>query len=253
MADIERAIELGTDDAVLLRRERAALRSLVELSEIRVAELMRPRSKLATCLPEPDLSVLASGVPPSGYVMVTDATGHEIIAAIGVRMLRPSQLDDLSSAAEPVLYVPWSARVSQVLDQLNDEARSVAVVVNELGEAVGAVTIDDILRTVLAAAQGSVDTSMRQSVAPSLGDETFRVAGSTSLRSLAKRLAIEVPDETIITVGGFLQKQNERLPRLGDIGRLDQFVLEVVDDDEEGIWIDVRPHGEDGPADEVRA
>ncbi len=76
-----------------------------------------------------------------------------IVKAIGVRMLRPSQLDDLESVAEPVIYVPWSALVSQVLDQLNDEDRSVAVVVNEFGELVGAVSIDDILRRVLAPRQ----------------------------------------------------------------------------------------------------
>ncbi len=75
LADIERAIELGTDDAALLQRERMALRGLVEMAETRVSELMRPRSKLWLCSDPSDRSVVAEDMPPSGYLMVTDATG----------------------------------------------------------------------------------------------------------------------------------------------------------------------------------
>ena len=64
------------------------------------------------------VAMVLDGMPSSGYLMVTDKTGEMIVKAIGARSLRPSQLDDLGSACEPVIYVPWSALVSQVLDQL---------------------------------------------------------------------------------------------------------------------------------------
>ena len=39
LADIERAVELGTDDALLLERERVALRSLVEIADTRAVRV----------------------------------------------------------------------------------------------------------------------------------------------------------------------------------------------------------------------
>ena len=134
LADIERAINLGTDDAVLLQRERMALQGLVEIAETRVGELMRPRNKLWMCPAPVDPDVVLNNMPSSGYLMVTDSTGEIITHSVSVRMMGPRQLDDMEACCEPVIYVPWSSRVSQVLDRLNEEHRSVAVVVNEFGE-----------------------------------------------------------------------------------------------------------------------
>ncbi|WP_372899679.1 transporter associated domain-containing protein, partial [Stieleria sp.] len=248
LADIERAIELGTDDAALLQRERMALRGLVEMAETRVSELMRPRSRLWLCTDPSDRSVIAEGVHPSGYLMVTDPEGEMIVKAIGVRMLRPSQLDDLGSASEPVIYVPWSALVSQVLDQLNDEDRSVAVVVNEFGELLGAVSIEDILRSVLAPRLD--DDLLGEAAIQELEPGRYRVSGSVSVRALAKRLGIEVDGEGVTTVTGYIQRHNERLPRPGDTAPMASFQLSVIEQEDEGIWIEVRRV--EGGAEETR-
>lgn len=238
LADIERAIELGTDDAALLQRERIALRGLVEMAETRVNELMRPRNKLWLCEGPPDRSVIVEEMSDGGYLLVTDGQGA-VTEAIGARMLRPSQLDDLARAAEPVIYVPWSALVSQVLDQLNDEDRSVAIVVNEFGEMIGALSIDDILRRVLAPTDD--DSLLGELSIQQIGDDHYRVAGTVSVRSLAKRLGIDVSGEGFTTVAGLIQRHNERLPRAGDSAPMDRFMLTVLDDlGDNRLWINVQ-------------
>ena len=237
LADIERAIELGTDDAALLQRERMALRGLVEIAETRVSELMRPRNKLWMCVDPPLRSTIEQRVPPSGYLMVTDATGEMIIKSVRVRMLRPSQLDDLNAFCEPVICVPWSAPVSQVLDRLNEEDRSVAVVVNEYGELLGAVSIDGIMRRVLAPRHE--EDLFGVALIQELTVGHYRVSGSVSVRELAKRLEAEIPPEGITTVAGYIQRQNERLPRAGDKAILGSYVLTVLESPQDDIWIDV--------------
>ena len=237
LADIERAIERGTDDAALLQRERMALRGLVEMAETRVSELMRPRNKLWTCPDTSDPSIVIDGIPAGGYLMVTNQRGDMIVKAIAVRTLRPSQLDDLENACESVIYVPWSALVSQVLDQLNAEDRSVAVVVNEFGELAGAVSLDDILHFVLA--PRSDDDFAGQWSIQELGIDHYRVSGSVSVRSLAKRLGIEIAGEGITTLAGYVQRHNGRFPRPGDTAPLGRFQLAVISQMDEGLLIDI--------------
>lgn len=238
LTDIERAIELGTDDAALLQRERMALRGLVQMAETRVGELMQPRNKLWICEGPPSRAVIAEGMSASGYLLIASPDGT-VTSSIAVRMLRPSQLDDLANMVEPVIYVPWSALVSQVLDQLNEEDRSVAVVVDEFGEMVGALSIDDILRRVLAPSEQAGawgEASLQQ-----LDAHRYRVAGSVSIRALAKRLGIEVVGEGFTTVAGFIQRHNERLPRPGDEAPMDRYRLTVTDEPgQDVLWIDVR-------------
>lgn len=244
LADIERAIELGTDDAALLQRERMALRGLVEIAETRVNELMRPRSKLWTTTDISDRTLIVSEPLRSSYLMVMDADQDMIVKAVGMRMLRPSQMDDFASVAESVIYVPWSAYVSQVLDQLNEEDRSVAVIVNEFGECVGAVTIDDILRRVLAPRHD--EDFLGEASVQEIEPGRYRVWGSVSVRSLAKRLAIEVDGEGVTTIAGFIGRHNERLPRVGDAAPMDRFTLSVVEQEDEGVWIEVIQSGSEG-------
>lgn len=238
LADIERAIDLGTDDALLIRRERAALQALVGMAEIRADEMMRPRSRLLVVTPPLEQSVLHGGSPPGGYMMVADPndeTGETWIGSIAVRSLRPQQFSDLESAMDPVLFVPWSARVSRVYEGLDRQQLSVAVVVNEFGEVLGALSIDDILRGVLAS-KGQRDAAEDQ--IKRIGAEHYRMPGMTSLRALVRTLTIEVPEERAATVSGYVQRYNERVPRVGDVAPLAPYELVVTDEDDDDIWIE---------------
>ncbi|EMI53771.1 CNNM domain-containing protein [Rhodopirellula sallentina] len=246
LADIERAIDLGTDDALLIRRERAALQALVAMAETRADEMMRPRSRLLVVTPPLDQSLLHDGSPPGGYMMVADPrdeTGETWVGSVAVRLLRPQQFNDLASAVEPVLFVPWTARVSRVYEDLDRQDISVAVVVNEFGEVIGALSIDDILRGVLAS-RGHRDAAEEQ--IKRIGRGHYRMSGMTSLRALARTLSIDVPEERAATVSGYVQRYNERVPRVGDVAPLPPYEIVVTDEDDSDIWIEVWRDPESG-------
>jgi putative hemolysin len=153
---IGRAIDLGTGDTALAMREQSALKNLVQLADLRVDECMRPRSSLTLCsppiLPEAisrtfDRSV--EGQPANGYLLVTEPGGDHIVGSLNVEQLRPSQLNNPTAMIEPVGYVPWSSNVSGVLDLLQRQRISVAVVVNEFGDTIGMLSIEDIVQQIL--------------------------------------------------------------------------------------------------------
>ena len=58
-------------------------------------------------------------------------------------------------------------------------------------------------------------------------------------KRLTKRLGIEVIEEGVNTVAGYIQRNNERLPRAGDTARLSGYLLTVLVAEDDGIWIDV--------------
>jgi CBS domain containing-hemolysin-like protein len=243
LADIERAVELGTDDAALLQRERSALRSLVEIAGMRASELMRPRSKLHLIATPVEAEKLLSRSPPGGYTIITDSAGERMIGSLGVRMLRPSQLDqvdDLDDWVEPVIYVPWSAPVARVLDQLTEDDTSVAIVVDEYGDGIGALSIDRIFRRMLAPQHRPLPAGDGTLAIPLAQPRLYRVSGSMSLRQLSKQLGVELPDESVATVAGYIQRHNERLPRIGDRAVLGEYRLTILEERESGFRIEVQ-------------
>ncbi|XZE55443.1 CNNM domain-containing protein [Planctomycetaceae bacterium SH139] len=229
VADIERAIELGTGDAALAARERAALRQLVQLATTRVDEWMVPRSFLQLHRGPITPQAIAGGTSPSGYVMIAEPESDEIVGSIAVRRLRPSQMDDLAACVESVIFVPWSANVATAFDALEAAERQVAGVVNEYGETVGVLTLEMILEGILRLHPGRPPESGAQAHFEQLAEGVWRVSGMMSVRRLAEYLGATPPEGRSVTVAGMMQEANERFPRPGDTCQWEGFDFQVVE------------------------
>ncbi|MGV3485344.1 MAG: CNNM domain-containing protein [Planctomycetaceae bacterium] len=240
LADIGRAIEFGTDDAALAQQEQAALHNLVHLADLRIDECMRPRSQLMLVRRPVTSELFTRELPAGGYALVIEGESDEIIGSIAVGSIRPSQFDDLESVIEPVCYVPWSASLSSVLDLLQRQRLSTAVIVNEFGASIGVLSVDDVMRHVLTGRFEHVNEAAQQPIEV-VGAGHFRAHGAVGARKLAKQLEIAPPEGRTVSIAGLMQRINEHPPRLGDTCEWNEYVLEVVQEfDDGGCLIDIR-------------
>lgn len=243
LRDIQRAIELGTGDAALLGRERGAMRGLLALADVRVTEWMRPRNRCRVTAGQhapSDLFDAGYDDDSADYVLVQDGQDDLVTRAIVPRYLRPAQIDSPNDLGTPVVYVPWSAQVSQALDLLHAEDRDVAIVLDEFGSWLGAIATDEILRRVLVD-----DPPPPESKDPTGGDSNgsaapLEVPGSESFRAVAKQLGVDLEVEGVSTMAGLIQRANERFPQIGDTATLGEYVCEVVDRTDDEVVVRVR-------------
>ena len=145
VSDLERAIELSTTDASLAEQEQHVLHNIVGLSEIRVDEWMRPRMQFKSFRPPVALADLEGRLTRSGYLLITEADSDEVTGAIPLKEMVRIPTAHLERHAEPVIFVPWCATAADALNRMLTRDRDVAAVVNELGETVGIVTLEDLL------------------------------------------------------------------------------------------------------------
>jgi CBS domain containing-hemolysin-like protein len=216
LEDLERAVALSTPDPNMLVREEATLQNIVSLSELRVEEIMRPRTQYLAFRPPVRLADLQGRMTPSGYLLVTEPDSDDIAAAIGLTSLSEVPSEHLEHFAERVVYVPWSATVATTLQEMRRRDHEVAAVINEFGETIGIVTFEDILDT-LFHEEGSRSARLlaRASISPQ-SDGTWHVTSMTGLRRLARQFRVELPSTKSITVGGLLQELLQRVPVAGD-------------------------------------
>lgn len=239
LSDLERAVEFQSGETLqsesLLIQERQVLQRLVELADLTVAELMRPRRHCLVLRPPVALADLRGRTDGVGeYVLVTETDSDEIAGAIPIARLAMLPPDRLELRAEPLTVVPWCASGSATLDRLRDEGRRVAVVVNELGETIGIVPLERLLDTVLRdTTHADPHDAHGARLAQLEDDDAWEASGGTPLRRIAKRLGpwVDADEQTPTTsqdvgdtlqaarsrtVGGLLQEHLERPPRLGD-------------------------------------
>ena len=229
VTDLERAVDLSTADAKLVEQEKAALRNIVLLSDIRADEWMRPRTQFLAFQPPVSLAQLGGKMTPSGYLLVTEPSSEEVASAISLKELSDVPSDHLEHHAAPVVYVPWCSTVADALELMQRRDREVAAVVNEFGETIGILTWEDILATVYSYHPTRSERLSRRPAIERVDDGVWRVAGVTSLRRLSQFLGMPLPASKSVTIGGVVQESLKKLAEKGDSGQWGGFTFEVVD------------------------
>ena len=232
--DLERAIKVSTAGRELVGQEHIVLHNIVQLSDLRVQEWMRPRNQFLVHSSPVSIDVLGGVDTPSGYLLIAGPDGDEIAAAISLNDLTDVQPDHLDRQARPVAYIPWCSTVSEALQQLRVENAEVAAVVNEHGETIGIVTIDDIFAAVLTEDPTRGERLLNKVTIEEFDEETWAVLGMTNLRSLAQHFELELPESHHVTLGGIAQEVLERLPEVGDEFNWGPFNVMIIDDSESG-------------------
>lgn len=232
--DLERAIELSTLDAQLIEQEKAALRNIVLLSDIRVDEWMRPRTQYKTFRAPVSLRDFGGKTTPSGYLLVAEPRSGEVVAALRLDELIHAPPDNLQKLAQEVVVLPWCSTVADALEQMRTRKREVTAVVNEFGETIGILTLDDILDTVFTYHPSRSKLLLDRKPIHDLGPNRWLVAGVTSLRRLERYLNLELPPSKSVTVAGVVQEELQRLAKTGDECDWGRFHLRVFEAPERG-------------------
>ncbi len=229
LRDLEQAITVSTADEELAALERLALQNIVLLSDQRADELMRPRKQYQSFSPPVNLEDLGGRPTRSGYVLVTEADSDEITGAIGLSHLPTVPRQHLEKFAQPVVYVPWCATAAAVFDELQSQQQEVAAIVNELGETIGIVTLEDLLQNVFADQASRSARLLETSPIEQLEDNLWQVTGMATLRRLSREFRVTLPQMKSTTVAGVIQELLHRLPVAGDEIEWQDFSFRVVE------------------------
>lgn len=228
-ADLERAIELSTDDANLAEQERQVLRNVIQLSEISVEEWMRPRTQYRSFVPPVNIEHLKGERTPSGYMLVTNSSGRELTSAINLNAILEGDLSNLAGKRKLLVVIPWCATIAEALRKLRDKRRRVAVIVNEHGETIGILTWEDIFEAILHSEDSTSHRELARAEVRLVSPGVWLATGMTKLRRLERLMGRRLSVSRNLTVGGVVQEQLHRLPEEGDVCSLDDLSLEVVE------------------------
>ena len=229
--DLERAVEASKLSEDVVRQERQLLHNILDLSEITVEEVMRPRGTFFAAQAPLSLSDFKGEVPPGDYVAIYAEGSDEIVGAVPLATFSHIPRENLDGAAEQVPCVPWCADLAYTLQLLREQFAGMGSVVNEYGETIGIVLEDDILDTVLMAQPSRARRVLEREPVLEVSPGKYHVEGITTLRYLSKRLGIEYDpaEEDFVTVVGMMHEELEHLPAVGDLCQWRGYQVKVID------------------------
>ncbi|HBL99032.1 TPA: hypothetical protein DDZ86_05330 [Candidatus Dependentiae bacterium] len=115
----------------------------------------------------------------------------------------------------PILYIPESIRINQILQEFKSKHMHIAMIINEHGSITGMVTLEDILEEIVGEIHDEYE-SITEKIYP-LPSGGWLADGSIELEKLSAPLKIQFDrSSNVATLGGFMTEQLQHLPKKGE-------------------------------------
>ena len=255
--ELRGAIDLHTDEGGIIKHERDMLGSILDLSDVRIGEIMVHRKQMyvidATLAPAQMIeAVLASAytrIPlwrdqPENILGILHT--KDVLRALSENGGEVASLDVAAIATEP-WFVPETTTLREQLNAFRRRQAHFALVVDEYGALQGLVTLEDILEEIVGDIADEHDVTATGVRAEP--DGTIVVEGTTTIRDLNRQFEWDLPDEEVATVAGLVMHEARVIPKAGQAIAVHGFTFEVLRRQRNQITaLRVRPPARSSPA-----
>jgi CBS domain containing-hemolysin-like protein len=214
-------VDVGEETGTLDAGEKELIHNIFELTDQRAGEIMTPLADVfmvPAALPYRDLLDQLRRFRRS-RIPVYEGERQNVIGVLHFKeLLRPMAEggEDVGwlSLVKPPFVIPASKKLPLLLRQFQKLKIHLALVVDEFGEPVGIVTLEDVLEELFGDIREEHDREEKESV--SRPDGSFRILGKMPVHRFNEAFGTDLPDQEWDTVAGLLLHEFGRLPGRGD-------------------------------------
>lgn len=225
LAELEYIVEESTEGGLLDPTEQIYLENVLDFSERTIGQVMTPRPRMAALPVNATLAMVMAMLREqqhSRYPIYEDDRDH-IIGILHVKDLarhlqrqraaaEPSFI--LRSLIRPVIFVPETLSLEQMLDRFRHEHVQVAIAVDEFGGTAGLVTLEDLIEQIIGEIQDEFDVEIPPF--SEIAAQTLRVRGDLLLDELNQHYELKLNSAEVNTVGGLIMTELGHLAQPGD-------------------------------------
>jgi len=221
-AELRQLVDISRDSGHLRAEERRLIHRVFEFSDTLVREAMVPRTAIAAIPSDCTLEELTKAFEQHRYSRlpvyresIDDVIGFVHSKDVMPYLLKPNNFR-LEKVMQPPLFVVDTARLEDVLRQLQQEKTHFGFVVDEHGGLEGIITLEDLLEEIVGEISDEHDEEVNEQITPA-GDKKYILAGGLAVRDLNRRLKLSLPEsESYTTIAGFLMTEAGHVLKPGD-------------------------------------
>jgi putative hemolysin len=230
--EIRSIISVGEQTGVVPKEQRRMLHGVFELSQIRVRDVMIPRTEVAGIEVNSTFEEALALARRSRHSRfpVYEGSLDSIVGLIHskdiLNYVGTPEAFDLRKIARPPYFVPESKRIETLLQSFRRKRVHLAVVVDEYGGVEGIVTLEDIFEEIVGEIEDEYDDVEEHII--KVSDTEAVLDGRVSIDELNELLHVSIEAQDFDTVGGCVFHLLGRMPTVGDEAQADGVRLHVL-------------------------
>jgi Mg2+/Co2+ transporter CorB len=206
---------------------------VMDMEHTTVEDIMIPRSLLVGLDMDDDWNDLEEQIVNSNFtrMLVYRENLDNVLGFVHLRRLLPLFRDGhldrerFEASVRPAYFIPESTTLTQQLLNFQEENRRVALVVDEYGEILGLVALEDILEEIVGEFSTTPTNQTRE--IQQLDDGSYWVDGSIPIREVNRQLGSNFVSEEANTINGLIVEYLESIPVPGMTVLINDYPMEI--------------------------
>jgi len=120
----------------------------------------------------------------------------------------------ITGLVRPAYYIPPNKKIDDLLNELQQRSLHMAIVVDEYGGCIGAVTIEDCLEQIVGEIEDEYDEPEKKY--EEYADGGYLIEGDMEIDSINEQLELELPKGDYESIAGLIINSLEKIPAPGD-------------------------------------
>ncbi len=201
----------------------------LDFSDVKSREVMVPRTEIVAVEKSQSIEEISKLFIDTGLskIIVYNGNVDDIIGYVHSFELfkKPKSI---RAILMPVVFVPETMFVKDVLNLLIKKHKSIAVVIDEYGGTSGIITVEDIVEELFGEIEDEHDSVALTEV--QLSEHTYRFSARIEVDHINESYKLDLPeDENYETLGGMIVNHTEEIPEEGDEVVIDHFKIKIVE------------------------
>jgi len=239
--EIQAFIDVGEEQGIIEEAEGEMIQSIVEFSDTRVGEVMRPRPQIVAIESSATVGEARRLIIESKYsrIPVYKEELDNIEGILYVRDLlafcEPEKLSEsVRSCMRPAYFVPETKPVAELLEEMQKAKVQIAIVIDEYGTVAGLVTVEDIIEEIVGEIEDE-DRVPAQDEIVKAEDGSYLVDGAAEIRKVELLFNKEIEADDFTTVAGLVINELGHVPGVGEKLEYKGLEFEVAEADSRRI------------------
>ena len=231
--EIRMMVDMGGESGAIEENEKEMIENIFEFNNRSAEDVMTHRTDVTSIWVDDNADTVVKTITETGLSRfpVYDEDMDDIIGVLSTRnylleQRKPSPRP-LREIIRPAYFVPETVQADVLFRDMQKKKVHMAIVVDEYGGMSGLVTMEDLLEEIVGNIYDEFDPQAEAEITK-LGDNLWRITGTTSLEDVAEALDVELPlEEDYDTLGGLIFDQFTTIPLDGSRPEVDAYGLHI--------------------------
>jgi len=224
-------------------KNKSLLLNLIDLEKVTIDEIMMPHTNIESINLGQSIEDILEKIENFHHnkILVRKKNNEEIYGVLDITKLfklfikehmQAVTHDELITLIDPPYFIPSGTTIYKQMQKFQDNQEKIGLIVNEHGEFIGLVTLEDILEEVIGEFNIELPSKSSKIIFDSNG---WIVDGGISIRELNKKLTLNLSIQGPKTLNGLILEFFEDIPEPNTSFKISNITFEIINAQDKNV------------------